>query len=48
MRFPISPCRSDFNTDAQYYDAQERYDELYNEAEDYAMDKYYEEKYEHQ
>ena len=45
MRFPLSPCRSDCDSDEQYFYAQEHYDELYNEAEDYAMEKYYEEKY---
>lgn len=48
MRFPLSPVRSDFATDAEYFDAMDRYDELYMDAEDYAMERYYEEKYQNQ
>lgn len=46
-RFPLpwEMCRSQFDTDEDYYYAQQHYDELYNEAEDIAMEDYYEKKY---
>jgi hypothetical protein len=41
---PWELSRRMFDTEAEYLYALEHYDELYNEAEDLAMDKYYEEK----
>ena len=37
--------RTDCDSEAEYQYALEHYDELYNEAEDIAREKYYEEKY---
>lgn len=37
--------RSMFDTEEEYQYALEHYDELYNEAEDIAMERYYEEKH---
>ena len=42
---PLGIKRSDFDSEEEYQYALEHYDELYNEAEDIAMEKYYEEKY---
>lgn len=42
---PISPRRVDFDSEEDYLFAQENWDELYNEAEDLAMEEYYNEKY---
>ena len=44
-RLPISPRREDFDSEADYLYAVEHWDELYNEAEDLAMEEYYEKKY---
>ena len=41
---PWDMSRGQFDSEAQYLDAISRYDELYNEAEDIAMERYYEEK----
>lgn len=43
--FPLGISREDFDTEADYQYALEHYDELYNEAEDLAMEDYYEKKY---
>ena len=45
---PIAPRRQDFDSEGEYINAIEHWDELYNEAEDLAMEKYYEEKYKDQ
>ena len=47
-RLPIAPRRQDFDSEAAYLNAVEHWDELYNEAEDIAMEKYYEKKYSHE
>jgi len=44
-RLPISPGREDFDSESDYLYAVEHWDELYNEAEDLAMEEYYEKKY---
>ena len=41
---PWEMSRGMFDTEADYQYALEHYDELYNEAEDLAMQKYYEDK----
>lgn len=43
--FPLGIKRSDCDSEEQYHNLVEHYDELYNEAEDIAMERYYEEKY---
>lgn len=43
--FPLGVSREDFDTEEEYQFAVENYDELYNMAEDIAMDDYYEKKY---
>lgn len=47
-RFPLAPRRRDFDSEADYQHAKEHFDELYNEAEDIAMEEYYEKKYSHE
>jgi len=44
-RFPLGLNRSDFDSEADYQFAKENYDDLYNEAEDIAMEKHYREKF---
>lgn len=44
-RLPLYPRRQDFDSEGDYLNAVERWDELYNEAEDIAMEGYYEKKY---
>lgn len=44
-RLPLGIRREDFDTEADYQYALENYDDLYNMAEDIAMDDYYEKKY---
>ena len=44
-RFPLCISRSDFDSEADYQYALENFDDLYNEAEDIAMEAYYERKY---
>ena len=44
-RFPLCVKRSDFDSEADYQYALENFDDLYNEAEDIAMEAYYERKY---
>lgn len=44
-RLPLAPRRRDFDSEADYQYAKEHFDELYNEAEDIAMEDYYEKKY---
>ena len=44
-RLPLAPRRRDFDSEADYQYAKEHWDELYNEAEDAAMERYYEKKY---
>ena len=44
-RLPLGIRREDFDTEADYQFALENYDDLYNMAEDIAMDDYYEKKY---
>lgn len=44
-RLPIAPSRSDFDSEEEYLDAVDRWDELYNEAEDLAMEDYYDRKF---
>ena len=44
QHLPISPRRQDFDSESAYLYAVEHWDELYNEAEDIAMDQYYESK----
>ena len=43
--FPIGISRSDFDSEEDYQYAVENYWDLYNMAEDIAMEKCYEEKY---
>ena len=43
---PLGITRSDCESEEQYQYAQQHWDELYNEAEDLAMEEYYEAKYE--
>ena len=43
--FPLGISRSDFDTEEDYQYAIEHYWDLYNMAEDMAMEKCYEEKY---
>ena len=43
--FPLGICRSDFDSEEDYQYAIEHYWDLYNMAEDIAMEEYYEEKY---
>ena len=43
--FPLGICREDFDTEEDYQYAIEHYWDMYNMAEDMAMEKYYEEKY---
>lgn len=43
--FPLGISREDFDSEADYQYALEHYDELYNEAEDLAMEDYYEKKH---
>ena len=47
-RFPLAPRRRDFDSEGAYLNAVEHFDELYNEAEDIAMEEYYEKKYGHE
>lgn len=44
-RLPLAPRRQDFDSESAYRNAVERWDELYNEAEDIAMEEYYEKKH---
>lgn len=44
-RLPLAPSREDFDSEADYQFAVENWDDLYNEAEDAAMERYYEKKY---
>lgn len=44
-RLPIAPRRQDFDSEGAYLNAVEHWDELYNEAEDIAMEEYYEKRY---
>ena len=44
-RLPLGIRREDFDSEADYQFALENYDDLYNEAEDIAMEEYYEKKY---
>lgn len=44
-RLPLGIRREDFDTEADYQFALENYDDLYNMAEDLAMEDYYEKKY---
>ena len=46
-RLPLAPLRRDFDSEADYQYAKEHWDELYNEAEDIAMEEHYEKKYGH-
>ena len=41
---PWEVSRNQFDTEEEYQNAREHYDELYNEAEDIAMERYYERK----
>ena len=43
-RFPLSICRSDFDTEEDYQYAIEHYWDLYNMAEDIAMEERYDKK----
>ena len=43
--FPLGIKRTDCDSEAEYQYALEHYDELYNEAEDIAMERYYERKH---
>lgn len=43
--FPLNVDRSKFDSEADYQYFLEHYDELYLEAEDIAMESYYENKY---
>ena len=43
--FPLGIKRTDCDSEEQYQYTVEHYDELYNDAEDIAMERYYEEKY---
>ena len=47
-RLPLAPRRRDFDSEADYQYAKEHFDELYNEAEDIAMEEHYEKKYSHE
>lgn len=47
-RLPLYPLRRDFDSEADYQHAKEHFDELYNEAEDIAMEEYYKKKYSHE
>ena len=44
-RLPLFPRRQDFDSEADYYHAKEHWDELMIEAEDRAMEEYYQKKY---
>ena len=44
-RLPLAPRRRDFDSEGDYLNAVEHWDELHNEAEDIAMEEYYEKKY---
>ena len=44
-RLPLFPNRSDFDSEADYRYAVQHWDELMIEAEDRAMEEYYEKKY---
>lgn len=44
-RLPLAPRRRDFDSEADYQYAKEHWDELQIEAEDIAMEEYYEKKY---
>ena len=44
-RLPLYPRRQDFATEADYQYSREHWDELTLQAEDAAMEKYYEKKY---
>ena len=43
--FPLGICREDFDTEEDYQYAIEHYWDLYNMAEDMAMEEHYEKKY---
>lgn len=45
---PLSPRRQDFANEADYQYAKEHWDELTLQAEDAAMERYYEKKYSHE
>lgn len=47
-RFPLAPRRQDFDSEGAYLNAVEHWDELYNDAEDIAMEEHYEKKYSHE
>ena len=47
-RLPLAPRRQDFGSEGEYLYAVEHWDEFYNEAEDLAMEKHYEEKHKDQ
>lgn len=44
-KLPLYPRRKDFDNEGDYQWAVEHWDELQNEAEDLAMEKYYKKKY---
>ena len=47
-RLPLAPLRRDFDSEADYQYAKEHWDELTLQAEDAAMERYYEKKYSHE